>query len=185
MAKKNLKLTNADLVTMNRALNQIPEKCTFKDPKKRPILFNIAVARNKREIKGFLQDLEELRKEPEGWEEYRKEDIELSKKHAVKDDNGNAMKEEIPIGPGRNMQKFIITGQDDPDSEYSKELKALKKKFNAEHMEKDFEQKLKDYEAAMKEETKFVPETVRQSEVPDDLPTPCWDGVIFMLNGSE
>lgn len=181
MAKKAEKLTNGDLVVMNNGLNQVPDQLTFKDTKKRPILFNMAVSRNKRDLKGRLQDLETTRKEPEKWTDYRKEDVELSKKFAVKDEDGRAKTETIPIGPGRNIEKYIIHGEDEPDSEYNAELRLLKKEFGFDEMEKEIEQKQKDYLEALKKETDFVPQMVDQRDIPDNLPTLCWDGVIFMI----
>jgi len=182
MAKKGMKLTNGDLVIMSNALNKVPDQLTFKDPKKRPILFNIAVSRNKRDLKGRLQDLEATRKNPEKWDEYRKKDVEISKKFAVLDEDGRAKIETIPIRPGQNMEKYIIQGEDDQDSEYNAELSLIKKEFGFDEMEKEIEKKQKDYLEALKTETDFAPQMVDQRDVPDNLPTLAWDGVIFMIN---
>lgn len=89
-----------------------------------------AVNKNKRLVKVAISDMEKHIDPSDEMKEFGKEREELAKKHCVKDEKDAPKLKQVPgKNPGEIQMIYEIVGQDDPKSDYGKDLAKIQKKY--------------------------------------------------------
>ena len=130
-----------------------------------------AVARNKRALTEERDILNEIMISSKKFGEFTKKRVDLCKKLATKDDNGN------PV----IVDKNYVGLDDNPD--FIKAIESLQEEYK-DAIEKD-ENKMLDYQNAMDEEIEFNMFVISYDDIPDDVTVGQMDVLFLMIRDHE
>ncbi len=145
--------------------------------------FTYAVTKNKRRVKTEIVDMESGKKPSQAYEKYKKEQEAVNIQFAEKDEGGNPRTERKVLGPTRAQEVYVIPGENDPKSEFSKETDALRKKHDV--AVKAHTKKIEKHQEFLKEETDWKPFMIDLDIVPEDISQYVMDRIDWMINDVE
>lgn len=171
-------MKNHELYIMKEGLSLVPDNINYRDENKKGIIeFKLGITKNKRMLGNHLMDIEKAIKPSEEYMDYQEKEQELSKKFCRKDKDGRNLF--LPSIDERFPRIFDIIGADDPASQYSIRLRALKEKFKSAIEEQ--KKRAKKFNDFLEDESNFEPYLIPMDLVPEDIPQSAMDGVFFII----
>lgn len=123
----------------------------FKHPR-----ITYAINKNKRSAKNEIEDMEKGITPDKKYTAFTQEREEVNKKFCKKDDKGKPVFRKVPIGGGKVETQYDIEQANDPNSDYSKEIKALSEKHQ-DTINKHTEKIIKYNTEFLNDESEYVP----------------------------
>lgn len=170
-------MTNAECILMLRGLREV-------NAPSMNMKFNYAVSKNIRKLESLEKGFRSLVKMKPDYMEFMDEKEETNKKFAEKDESGEPKKKVVNQHEGRGQWAYVVPGDGDPKSEYSKAMLKLSEKYKK-AIDGRSEQ-IKEYNTFMEDQVDdFSLHMIDLDIVPDGLSRPAMDAVFFMIKDSE
>ena len=134
------------------------------------VRFNYAIAKNIATLKPEILSLQEALKASEEFNKYDTERIEIAKKHAKKDENGEPIKQNVGT-----QEQFIIEDKELFDKEFEALKEAHKEVYEARLKQ------LKDFEDLLEVENPVVLHKIKLSDIPEDIKTEQLAGIYPLI----
>jgi len=145
--------------------------------------FTFAVTENKMILRDKIKAMEKAQEPDLEFKHFQDELEVLYKKHAEKDDKGNPKTRMLRIGRTRKSTQYIIPGMNDPESEYEKELAALKEKHSEAFQAQEVKEK--EYQEFLEEDIEVTITKIHVDKVPNDLPQFIMEQIRWMVYSDD
>jgi hypothetical protein len=170
-------MTNAECILMLRGLREV-------NAPSMNMKFNYAISKNIRKLESLEKSFRELIQMKDDYLKFMDEKEELNKKFAEKDENGEPKKKIVNQHGGQGQWAYVVPGDGDPKSEYSKAMLKLSEKHK--DAIDDRSAQIKEYNAFMEDDVvDFNLHMIDLDIVPDGLSRGAMDAVYFMVKEPE
>ena len=147
--------------------------------------FNITISRDILTLEEIETSLLKAQEPSKQYELYLKGQKEINIKYADKDDDGNPKAVQLDVPPGaKPMFKYIVAGDGDLESDYTKEMMALME-LNKKVIE-TYQKQIKSYNETLDKEVKSLELlTVQANLVPKGLSRTAMNAVLCILEDTS
>jgi len=170
-------MKNAECILMLRGLREV-------NAPQMSMKFNYAISKNIKKLESMEKEFRNLVEMKEDYLKFMDEKEEINKQFAEKDEDGEPKKKVVNEHQGRGQLAYVVPGDGDPKSEYSKAMIKLSEK-RKEAIDNRSEQ-IKEYNAFMEDEAVNLNlHMIDLDIVPDGLSRDAMDAVYFMVKEPE
>lgn len=166
-------MTNSECVFMFNGLQEV-------NAPNMEVKFNYAIAKNLRKLEARIKLYEKASELREEYKKFLEEKEDANKKFADKDENGDPKKKVINQEGMRGQMAYVIPGDGDPKSEYTKAIEKIVAKHKPAIDARS--KQVKEYNEFMQDEAEDVNlHMVDLDLVPAGLSRKAMDAVYFMI----